>query len=73
VGDHRLIIGVHNQENLELQANSPPVGALATRQGTFSTFLAPLTQDTFKTGRSGCRAKITDCPSNPVNAGFSGI
>ncbi|MEH2273219.1 MAG: adenylate/guanylate cyclase domain-containing protein [Nostoc sp.] len=43
-----LIIGVHNQENLELQANSAPVGALATRQGTFSTFLAPLTQDTFK-------------------------
>ncbi|MEH1767805.1 GAF domain-containing protein [Nostoc sp.] len=43
-----VIIGVHNQENLELQANSAPVGALATRQGTFSTFLAPLTQDTFK-------------------------
>ncbi|WP_118166625.1 GAF domain-containing protein [Nostoc sphaeroides] len=43
-----LIIGVHNQENLELQANSAPVGALATRQGNFSTFLAPLTQDTFK-------------------------
>ncbi|HYX14952.1 MAG TPA: adenylate/guanylate cyclase domain-containing protein [Nostoc sp.] len=43
-----LMIGVHNQENLELQANSAPVGALATRQGTFSTFLAPLTQDTFK-------------------------
>ncbi|MFS0514142.1 GAF domain-containing protein [Nostoc sp. UIC 10607] len=43
-----LIIGVHNQENRELQANSAPVGALATRQGTFSTFLAPLTQDTFK-------------------------
>ncbi|QFS48620.1 adenylate cyclase [Nostoc sphaeroides CCNUC1] len=43
-----MIIGVHNQENLELQANSAPVGALATRQGNFSTFLAPLTQDTFK-------------------------
>ncbi|MEH2453664.1 GAF domain-containing protein [Nostoc sp.] len=43
-----MIIGVHNQENRELQANSAPVGALATRQGTFSTFLAPLTQDTFK-------------------------
>ncbi|MEH2424961.1 MAG: adenylate/guanylate cyclase domain-containing protein [Nostoc sp.] len=43
-----LIIGVHNQENRELQANAAPVGALATRQGTFSTFLAPLTQDTFK-------------------------
>lgn len=43
-----MIIGVHNQENRELQANSAPVGTLATRQGTFSTFLAPLTQDTFK-------------------------
>jgi adenylate cyclase len=43
-----LIVGVHNQENLELQTNSAPVGALATRKGTFSTFLAPLTQDTFK-------------------------
>jgi adenylate cyclase len=43
-----LIIGVHNQENLELQTNSAPVGALATRKGNFSTFLAPLTQDTFK-------------------------
>ncbi|MCC5621883.1 adenylate/guanylate cyclase domain-containing protein, partial [Nostoc sp. CHAB 5715] len=43
-----LIISVHNQENLELQANAAPVGALATRQGNFSTFLAPLTQDTFK-------------------------
>ncbi|AUB40036.1 Adenylate cyclase, class 3 [Nostoc flagelliforme CCNUN1] len=43
-----MMNGVHNQENLELQANSAPVGALATRQGTFSTFLAPLTQDTFK-------------------------
>ncbi|MDZ8025523.1 MAG: GAF domain-containing protein [Nostoc sp. DedQUE01] len=43
-----VIIGVHNQENGEFQSNSAPVGALATRQGTFSTFLAPLTQDTFK-------------------------
>ncbi|MBG1262063.1 GAF domain-containing protein [Nostoc commune] len=43
-----LIIGVHNQENLELQTNSAPVDALATRKGNFSTFLAPLTQDTFK-------------------------
>ncbi|MDZ8096884.1 MAG: GAF domain-containing protein [Nostoc sp. DedQUE05] len=43
-----LIISGNNQENLELTANSAPVGALATRQGTFSTFLAPLTQDTFK-------------------------
>ncbi|BAY77247.1 adenylate/guanylate cyclase with GAF and PAS/PAC sensors [Nostoc linckia NIES-25] len=43
-----IIIGVQNEENGELQTNSAPVGALATRQGTFSTFLAPLTQDTFK-------------------------
>ncbi|MHC5827190.1 MAG: hypothetical protein ACYT04_67790, partial [Nostoc sp.] len=43
-----LIISVHNQENREFQANSAPVGALATRKGNFSTFLAPLTQDTFK-------------------------
>jgi adenylate cyclase len=43
-----VIIGVHNQENGELPLNTAPVGALATRQGTFSTFLAPLTQDTFK-------------------------
>ncbi|MEH2162187.1 MAG: adenylate/guanylate cyclase domain-containing protein [Nostoc sp.] len=43
-----LMIGVHNQENLELQTNSAPVGALTTRKGNFSTFLAPLTQDTFK-------------------------
>jgi adenylate cyclase len=43
-----LIIGVHNQEKRELPANSAPVGTLATREGTISTFLAPLTQDTFK-------------------------
>ncbi len=43
-----LIIGVHNQENLYWQQNSPPVGALATKKGTISSFLAPLTQDTFK-------------------------
>ncbi|MBD2493600.1 GAF domain-containing protein [Nostoc sp. FACHB-280] len=43
-----LIIGVHNQENQQLQPNSAPVGALARRKGTISTFLAPLTQDTFK-------------------------
>jgi adenylate cyclase len=43
-----LIIGVRNQENHDLQPNSVPVGTLATRQGTISTFLAPLTQDTFK-------------------------
>ncbi|BAZ48309.1 adenylate/guanylate cyclase with GAF and PAS/PAC sensors [Nostoc sp. NIES-4103] len=43
-----LIIGDHNQENHHLQPNSAPVGALARRKGTISTFLAPLTQDTFK-------------------------
>ncbi|MCC5640603.1 GAF domain-containing protein [Nostoc sp. CHAB 5844] len=43
-----LIIGVHNQENHQIQPNSAPVGALARRKGTISTFLAPLTQDTFK-------------------------
>ncbi|AFY30883.1 adenylate/guanylate cyclase domain-containing protein [Calothrix sp. PCC 7507] len=43
-----LIIGVHNQENQYWQQNSPPVGALASRKGTISSFLAPLTQDTFK-------------------------
>ncbi len=43
-----LIIGVPNQENHYLQPNSAPMGALARRKGTISTFLAPLTQDTFK-------------------------
>ncbi|AFZ22975.1 PAS domain S-box [Cylindrospermum stagnale PCC 7417] len=47
-GETALIIGVHNQENHDLQLNPAPVGALATRQGTISKFLAPLTQDTFK-------------------------
>ncbi|BCL37093.1 hypothetical protein NSMS1_35400 [Nostoc sp. MS1] len=41
------MIGVQNQEQ-NLPANSSPVGALARRKGTISTFLAPLTQDTFK-------------------------
>ncbi|MFH7025588.1 MAG: GAF domain-containing protein [Heteroscytonema crispum UTEX LB 1556] len=43
-----LIIGVRNQENRDLQRNAAPVSALAKRQGTISSFLAPLTQDTFK-------------------------
>jgi len=43
-----LIIGVRHPENGYLQENSAPVGTLAKRQGTISTFLAPLTQDTFK-------------------------
>ncbi len=43
-----LIIGAENQKNRDLQHQAAPVGALAKRQGTISTFLAPLTQDTFK-------------------------
>ena len=44
-----LIIGVRNPENGYLQENTVPVvGALAKRQGTISSFLAPLTQETFK-------------------------
>ncbi len=42
-----LIIGVGNP-NRNLQPQAAPVGALAKRQGTISTFLAPLTQHTFK-------------------------
>jgi adenylate cyclase len=43
-----LIIGIHNQGKHYLPQNSPPVGNLASRKGTISSFLAPLTQDTFK-------------------------
>lgn len=43
-----LIIGVGNPENRDSQYNAAPVGALAKQKGTISTFLAPLTQDTFK-------------------------
>ena len=43
-----LIIGVGNSENRDLQYNAAPMGALANQKGTISTFLAPLTQDTFK-------------------------
>ncbi|MDZ7961117.1 MAG: adenylate/guanylate cyclase domain-containing protein [Aulosira sp. DedQUE10] len=43
-----LIIGVRHPENGYLEENTAPVGALAKRQGTISTFLAPLTQETFK-------------------------
>ncbi|OUL30793.1 adenylate/guanylate cyclase domain-containing protein [Nostoc sp. 106C] len=43
-----LIIGVRNPENGYLQEDTPPVGSLAKRQGTISSFLAPLTQETFK-------------------------
>ncbi len=41
------VIGVSNPENRNLH-NTAPVGALARQQGTISTYLAPLTQDTFK-------------------------
>ncbi|WP_017316559.1 GAF domain-containing protein [Mastigocladopsis repens] len=43
-----LIINVASQENRELSQNSFTVGAFVKRKGTISTFLAPLTQDTFK-------------------------
>ncbi|MBD2296646.1 GAF domain-containing protein [Anabaena sphaerica FACHB-251] len=43
-----LMIGVNNQETYHVQTNSSPVVSLATRKGTISQFLAPLTQDTFK-------------------------
>jgi len=42
-----LILGTQNQEQ-NLPETSAPVGTLARRKGTISTFLAPLTQDTFK-------------------------
>lgn len=42
-----LIIGVPS-ENHDSPQNTAPVGTLAKRQGTISSFLAPLTQDTFK-------------------------
>ncbi|MBK1990872.1 GAF domain-containing protein [Sphaerospermopsis aphanizomenoides BCCUSP55] len=43
-----FIIDISNQETYQLQTNSSPVVSLATRKGTISQFLAPLTQDTFK-------------------------
>ncbi|MUG99294.1 GAF domain-containing protein [Scytonema sp. UIC 10036] len=43
-----LIIGVPDRESHAMQRNATAVGALAKRKGTISTFLAPLTQDTFK-------------------------
>lgn len=42
-----LIVGT-NSDNRDLQAQTAPVGTLAKNQGTISTFLAPLTKDTFK-------------------------
>ncbi|MBW4671524.1 MAG: GAF domain-containing protein [Cyanomargarita calcarea GSE-NOS-MK-12-04C] len=43
-----LIIDISNQENRNSPQNGSPIGSLAKRQGTISTFLAPLTQGTFK-------------------------
>ncbi|AKG22469.1 adenylate/guanylate cyclase domain-containing protein [Calothrix sp. 336/3] len=43
-----LIVGVRQPENRDLPQSASPVGALAKQKGTISTFLAPLTQDTFK-------------------------
>ncbi len=43
-----LMIGVNNQDNHYLQPTSDSVGTLDKKKATFSTFLAPLTQDTFK-------------------------
>jgi adenylate cyclase len=43
-----LIIGVASHENRDLQQSTAMVGAFAKPKGTISTFLAPLTQDTFK-------------------------
>jgi adenylate cyclase len=42
-----LIIDV-GEKNHNFIPNTSPMGTLAKRQGTISTFLAPLTQDTFK-------------------------
>ncbi|ARV57323.1 adenylate/guanylate cyclase domain-containing protein [Nostocales cyanobacterium HT-58-2] len=42
-----LINSVASQETRELQ-NTPPMGSFVKRKGTISTFLAPLTQETFK-------------------------
>ncbi|MBF1987843.1 adenylate/guanylate cyclase domain-containing protein [Fischerella thermalis] len=42
-----LIIGVRS-ENHDSPQNTAPVGSLDRRQGTISSFLAPLKQDTFK-------------------------
>jgi adenylate cyclase len=43
-----LIIGVPTHSDRDLPQNTTPVGALVRSQGTISSFLAPLTQDTFK-------------------------
>jgi adenylate cyclase len=43
-----LIIGVKNQDNCDSQQDTALLGTIANRKTTISTFLAPLTQDTFK-------------------------
>jgi adenylate cyclase len=43
-----LMISMNNQEVHDSQKNSSSVVSLATRKGSISQFLAPLTQDTFK-------------------------
>jgi adenylate cyclase len=44
-----LMAGIGYQDNHDLQlSQNVPVGALSQRQGTISSFLAPLTKDTFK-------------------------
>ncbi|GCL39921.1 GAF/PAS/PAC sensor-containing adenylate/guanylate cyclase [Sphaerospermopsis reniformis] len=43
-----LNFGVNHQGTYQVQTHSSPVVSLATRKGTISQFLAPLTQDTFK-------------------------
>ncbi|WP_066382755.1 MULTISPECIES: GAF domain-containing protein [unclassified Anabaena] len=53
-----LIIGVHNHENQDLPVHSSSVEALVHRQGTISTFLAPLTQESFKQVVTGVEQKL---------------
>ncbi|WP_353931758.1 adenylate/guanylate cyclase domain-containing protein [Okeanomitos corallinicola TIOX110] len=43
-----LMISVNSQDPYQVQNNTSPVVSLATRKGTFSQFLAPLTQESFK-------------------------
>ncbi|MDJ0675957.1 MAG: GAF domain-containing protein [Calothrix sp. MO_167.B42] len=43
-----LIMGVPYPKNGDLSPNSTPVGTITRQKGTISSFLAPLTPDTFK-------------------------
>jgi adenylate cyclase len=43
-----FMASVTSQDPYQVQMNTSPVVSLATKKGTFSQFLAPLTQDTFK-------------------------